>query len=145
MKISEIINYRVVSPYLIEEWMSDDLLSGECEGGILFEMANLKPHITDLPPNIVLWTRPEPEKELPHSDYRIKVYKDHKHSATYLVGSDPKIVLNCNVSKKYKLDSYEKNQIEKFIKLFYPLIISFIDEKLSVDDLEVQIQKINRG
>jgi hypothetical protein len=144
MKINDLLGNRIVRSYLKEDWMSDDLLNITYEDNILFEMANLKSDITDLPPNIQLCTRPETNHDLPHSEYRIKVYKDHKHTVTYLVGSNPIITLQCKVSKKFRLDAYEKKEIEKFIKAFYPLIITFIDGKLSVDDLELEIQKVNR-
>jgi hypothetical protein len=144
MKISEIIQYPVVTGALLEDWMSEDLVSIVKEGGIILEMANLRPNITDLPANILLWTKPQPD-ELPHNKYRIKVTKDHKHVATYLISSEPRIVETLFRGKKYQLDSYEKGEIKKFIKAFYPLLLSFVDNKLNEVELEYEIQKRNKG
>lgn len=144
MKISEIIPYQVINKALLEDWMSSDLKGIVKEGGIILEMANLRPDITDLPANIILWTKPQPE-ELPHNKYRIKVTKDHKHVNTYLISSNPKIVETFFKGKKYQLDEYEKREIEKFIKMFYPLLISFVDNKMNDTELEYEIQKLNKG
>jgi hypothetical protein len=142
MKAHELEDSRIIKSALLENWMSDDLLKIIKDGGILFEMANLKSKITDLPANIILWTRAQPD-ELPHTKYRLKITKDHKHPVTYSVAKEPEVLERYNVGKKYSLDSYEESQIIKFIKQFYPLIISYVDAKISADDLEYQIQKIN--
>lgn len=144
MKISEIISYRVINKALLEDWMSSDLKGIVKEGGIILDMANLIPDITDLPANIILWTKTQPQ-DLPHNKYRIKVTKDHKHVVTYSLSSDPKVVETYFKGKKYKLDEYEKREIEKFIKMFYPLLISFVDNKMSDTELEYEIQKLNKG
>jgi hypothetical protein len=141
MKLTEILYHRVTSSYAEQHWLDDDLLESIQSGGIMFEMANLRSSITDLPPNIILWTRPEPDKNLEHNEYRIKVYKDNKHSATYLVSRNSRPALFCKVSKKYQLSTYERSEIKKFVNEFAGLLISYIDGKISVDELETEIQK----
>jgi hypothetical protein len=141
MKISELID-RVTRPAILEDWMSADLVTIVEDGGTLIEMTNLKSRITDLPANIVLWTRPQPA-QLPHNKYRIKVTKDHMHVATYLISSTPALI-GIYASKKYALDSYEDEQVQKFIRTFASLLISYVDAKITDDELEFQIQKINK-
>lgn len=143
MKINEVATDRIIKNSILEEWMSDDLSKIVQSGGIILEMANLKAKITDLPANIILWTRPQPN-ELPHNKYRIKVTKDHKHTVSFSASSQPKIVEKYNVGKKYNLDAYEYNEIIKFIQQFYSLLISYIDGKIDADSLEYEIQKINK-
>jgi hypothetical protein len=143
MKINEVPSDRVIKSAILEEWMSDDLSEIVKSGGVIFEMANLKAKITDLPANIVLWTRPQPN-ELPHNKYRIKVTKDHKHPISYSISSQPEIVEKYNVGKKYNLDAYEHKEIVRFIQQFYPLLISYVDAKITDDELEYEIQKINK-
>jgi hypothetical protein len=143
MKMNDLYQDRIIKNSTFEEWMSDDLSLIVKEGGIILEMANLKAKITDLPANIILWTRPQPN-ELPHNKYRLKVIKDHKHPVSYSVSNNPDIVEKYTVLKKYKLDSYEEKQIIKFIQKFYPLLISYIDDKIDADELEFQIQKLTR-
>ena len=140
MKTSELIDDRVVTKNFLADWMSGDLCSIADDGGILIVMANLRSRITDLPANIILWTRPD--EELSHTEYRLKVTKDHIHSLSYSIGSEPKIVDRPRTSKKYQLDAYEKTEIVKFIKKFYSLIVSYVDGKITADDLEIEIQKI---
>jgi hypothetical protein len=144
MKINEIELRRVTRKSVFENWMSDDLVKIVEDGGIIFEMSHLKSNITDLPPNIILWTRPQPN-ELPHNKYRLKVTKDHKHSVSYSISNNPIEVEKYNVGKKYNLDGYEKKEIVKFIHQFYPLLISYVDAKIDADELEYEIQKINKG
>jgi hypothetical protein len=144
MRVKEILNEMIVRPMILENWMSDDLVLLAENGGAIFEMANLRSGITDLPANIILWTRPQPN-ELPHTKYRMKVTKDHKHCVTFSISSEPTVLETPRVSKKYKLDNYEKREIERFIRDFSSLLISYIDAKIDVDELEYQIQKINKG
>lgn len=143
MKISELSTNSVARTAVVESWMSSDLKKITACSGVIFEMSNLKANITDLPANIVLWTRPQP-LELPHDKYRIKVTKDHKHTATYSVSSSADIIQQYRVDKRYRLDAYEEKEIKRFIIQFYPLLISYIDAKLNDTELEYEIQKINK-
>lgn len=110
------------------------------ELNVLEEMANLISNYTGLPHNIVIWTRPQPER-LPHNKYRLKVYKNRAHVATYTIGSVPKIVFSVKKRKYYELDSDERKEIQQFIEKNYPILISFIDEKISEQQLIEYLSK----
>jgi hypothetical protein len=104
------------------------------------EMANFLADVTDLPANIVLWTRTQPE-ELPHNKYRIKVFKDRIHCATYTIGEAPRSVWVTGDAKQ-RLDSYEEQEAMKVISVYSPLFIQYVDGKINADDAKHEIKKI---
>ena len=106
----------------------------------IMEMANFLADVTSLPANIVLWTKPQPA-ELPHNKYRMKVYKDRIHVATFMIGQQPKIVWQIG-RNKFRLDPYELNEAEQVIGKFSSLFIQYIDNKLTADQVKQEIKKL---
>jgi hypothetical protein len=104
------------------------------------EMANFLSDVTDLPANIVLWTKPQP-LELPHNKYRIKVFKDRIHVATYSIGQEPKLLWDTN-RNKFKLDSEEEVEVKQVIANYSSLFIQYVDGKLSSDEIKQEIKHI---
>lgn len=103
------------------------------------EMGNLIADLTEIPGNIILWTQPQPG-ELPHNKYRVKVYKDHGHVATYSIGQTPELLEEFN---KYRLAGSEKKEIIKFISKFSSLLISYVDAVITLNQLKFQVKKKN--
>lgn len=110
------------------------------EDQFVTEMGNFLSDVTDLPANIVLWTKPQPEA-LPHDKYRMKVFKDRIHVATYSIGETPKLLWN-NSRKKYSLDSYESDEAVKVISNFSSLFIQLVDGKITDKETKYEIKKI---
>lgn len=108
------------------------------EDRFITEMGNLIADVTGIPGNIMLWTRTQPN-ELPHTKYRMKVFKNRIHVATYSIGNNPSIVAKYT---RNALDSYEDTEIKKFIKEFRSLLISYVDGKIAIDDLKREIKKL---
>ena len=108
------------------------------EDTFITEMGNLIADVTGIPGNITLWTRTQPD-ELPHTKYRMKVFKNRIHVATYSIGNNPATITKY---VKNALDTYESTEIKKFIKEFKSLLISYVDGKISVDDMKTEIKKI---
>ena len=108
------------------------------EDTFITEMGNLIADVTGIPGNITLWTRTQPD-ELPHTKYRMKVFKNRIHVATYSIGNNPAIIAKY---VKNALDTYESTEIKKFIKEFKSLLISYVDGKISIDDMKTEIKKI---
>jgi hypothetical protein len=109
------------------------------EDSFITEMANFLADITDLPANIVLWAKTQPD-ELPHVKYRMKVYKNRIHVATYSIGADP--ILRWKIGlRKARLDGYETSEARKVISEFASLFIQLIDGKLSTDQVKQEIKK----
>lgn len=104
------------------------------------EMANFLADITDLPANIVLWTKPQPN-ELPHNKYRIKVFKDRVHCATFSIGQTPQMLWKIT-NKKYRLNQYETEEVIKVISRFSSLFVSYVDSKLSTEEVKYEMKKI---
>ena len=128
MKIKEIIN-TVVGLRMLNE--SDVFVMG---------MANFLSDVTDLPANLVLWTKPQPN-ELPHNKYRIKVFKDRIHCATFSIGQQPHLLWEIT-NKQYRLDQYETGEVQTVINNFSSLFIQYIDSKLSTDLLKQEMKKV---
>ena len=104
----------------------------------LYEMSNFGPRITGLPPSITLWVRTE-TKQLPHSNYRVKVEKHNQYAAIFSVGQNPSLLKQSN---KNKLTANEISDIADFIENYSSLIISHIDGKLDSGELALEILKI---
>lgn len=111
------------------------------EDSFVTEMANFLADLTELPANIVLWTRPQPE-ELPHTKYRIKIFKDRIHCATYSIGEAPAILWQ-HSKKRLRLDDYEANEVAKVIGRYSSLFIQYVDERLTAPELKTEIAKRN--
>lgn len=110
------------------------------EDQFVTEMGNFLADVTDLPANIVLWTKTQPE-ELPHNKYRMKVFKDRVHVATFAISENPKLI--CQLGrKKYALSAYETNEVIKVIATFSPLFIQLVDGKITNNNLKYEIKKI---
>ena len=124
MKISEITNMLVEDQFVVE-------------------MANFIADVTDLPANIVLWCKTQPE-ELPHTKYRMKVFKDRIHAATLSIEKSPKILWE-TTKKKLQLDSYELSETNSVIEQFTSLFIQYIDGTMTSDDVKIQIKKIKNS
>jgi hypothetical protein len=124
MKISEITNMLVEDQFVVE-------------------MANFIADVTDLPANIVLWCKTQPE-ELPHTKYRMKVFKDRIHVATLSIEKSPKILWE-TTKKKSQLDSYELSEANSVIEQFTSLFIQYIDGTMNSDDVKIQIKKIKNS
>lgn len=110
------------------------------EDNFIVEMANFLADVTELPANIVLWTKPQPTA-LPHDKYRIKVYKDRIHSATFSIGQQPQILWEV-IKNKLKLDADETYEVEQVISEFASLFISYVDGKLTERQVKEEIKKI---
>ena len=107
----------------------------------IVEMANFLADVTELPANIVLWTRPQPAA-LPHDKYRIKVYKDRIHVATFLIAQTPLLMWKIN-AKKLQLDDYETKQTVDVIGKFSSLFIQYVDATMTAVDVKCQIKKLH--
>lgn len=110
------------------------------EDHFVTEMGNFLADVTNLPANIVLWTKPQPEG-LPHNKYRMKIYKDRIHVATLSIAEIPQLLWKTG-RKKYALDSYEYNEAAKVIGKFSSLFIQLVDDKITDSDVKYQIKKI---
>lgn len=105
------------------------------------EMANFLADVTELPANIVLWTKDQPD-ELPHTKYRMKVYKDRVHSTTFSIGQVPEKKWEVG-NKKYRLDSNEEREVTDVISRFSSLFIQYVDGKMSANDVKYEIKRLN--
>lgn len=105
----------------------------------VMEMANFLADVTDLPANIVLWTRTQPD-ELPHDKYRVKVFKNRIHCCTFSISIKPVKVWETSTSK-LKLDSYEYSESVEVISSYASLFIQYVDGKITADDLKYEIKK----
>lgn len=104
------------------------------------EMANFLADVTDLPANIVLWTKPQPDM-LPHDKYRMKVFKNRIHVSTYSIGVMPKLVWNTS-RKKYALTASEQNEVVEVISKYFPIFIQLVDSKLTTDEVKYEIKRM---
>ena len=104
------------------------------------EMANFLSDVTELPANIVLWTKPQPN-ELPHNKYRIKVFKDRIHIATYSISQNPKLLWNTN-RNKFSLDNTESNEVVRILSNYSSLFIQYVDGVLTSDEIKQEIKRI---
>lgn len=104
------------------------------------EMANFLSDVTDLPANIVLWTKPQPNS-LPHDKYRIKIFKDRIHVATYSISQHPKLLWNTSRSK-FRLDSNEGKEVISVVAGYSSLFIQYVDNVLSSDEIKQEIKRI---
>lgn len=104
------------------------------------EMANFLSDVTELPANIVLWTKTQPD-ELPHNKYRIKVFKDRIHVATYSISQNPKLLWNTNRSK-FSLDNTESNEVVRILSNYSSLFIQYVDGVLTSDEIKQEIKRI---
>jgi hypothetical protein len=110
------------------------------EDHFIYEMGNFLADITNLPANITLWTKPQPEA-LPHDKYRMKVFKDRIHVATYSISKEPTVLWETS-RKKYQLDSYEENEAIKVISDFSSLFIQLVDARITDRDMKYEIKRI---
>jgi hypothetical protein len=110
------------------------------EDHFVTEMGNFLADVTSLPANIVLWTKPQPN-ELPHTKYRMKVFKDRVHVATYSISENPTLLWKTG-RKKYALDAYESYESTKVISKFSSLFIQLVDNKITDSDVKYEIKKI---
>ena len=110
------------------------------EDHFVTEMGNFLADVTNLPANIVLWTKTQPEA-LPHTKYRMKVYKDRIHVATFTIGKNPELVWQIG-RKKYMLDAYESKEAAKVISDFASLFIQLVDDKITDSGVKNEIKKI---
>lgn len=122
---------------IIESYMGIKTLE---EDSFVVEMGNFLADVTDLPANIVLWTKTQPEA-LPHDKYRMKVYKDRVHVATYTISESPQLVWGTG-RKKYSLDTYEAREAEKVIEKFSSLFIQLVDGKINDSGVKYEIKRI---
>lgn len=122
---------------LIEEYFGIMTLQ---EDHFVTEMGNFLADVTDLPGNIVLWTKPQPE-ELPHDKYRMKVYKDRIHVATFTIAQTPQLLWKTG-RKKYALNTFESNEAVNVISKFSSLFIQLVDNKITDDTVKHEIKKI---
>ena len=106
----------------------------------VIEMANFLSDVTELPANIVLWTKPQPE-DLPHNKYRIKVFKDRIHVATYSIGQQPKLLWRTN-RNKFSLNKDEDTEVINVISKYSSLFVQYVDSKLSSDEIKQEIKRI---
>jgi len=123
---------------LIKEDDSNDISPLLIEDEFISEMGNLIADFTEIPGNITLWTRPQPD-ELPHNKYRIKVFKDRAHICTFTIGKNPKLVET--FPRLGKLDSFEEIETKKFISDFSSLLIQYVDDKITLSKLKVDVQR----
>ena len=110
------------------------------EDHFVTEMGNFLADVTNLPANIVLWTKPQPD-ELPHNKYRMKVYKDRVHVATFSIAESPQLLWKTG-RKKYALDAYESDEATKVIGKFSSLFIQLVDNKITDNEVKYEIKKI---
>jgi len=106
----------------------------------LYEMSDFTPEVTGLPINIILWARAD-STEYGHSRYRIKVNKNKKFSAIYLISQKPDRVLRTKRVKD-RLSNSEEEEIQDFIKKYASLFISLIDAKITSNEVNNEILKI---
>lgn len=111
-----------------------------CEDRFVTEMGNFLADVTNLPANIVLWTKPQPE-ELPHNKYRMKIFKDRIHAATFSIAETPSLIWKTG-RKKYALDAYETTEVKSVLSKFSSLFIQLVDNKITSDDVKYEIKKI---
>jgi hypothetical protein len=104
------------------------------------EMANFLADVTDLPGNILLWTKPQPAA-LPHDKYRMKIYKDRIHVATISISKHPQLHWQIN-RNKLKLDAYELDEASKVISNYSSLFIQYVDDTLTSDEVKQEIKKL---
>ena len=109
------------------------------EDAFVCEMANFLADVTELPANIVLWTYTQPN-ELPHTKYRMKVFKNRVHSATYSIGSGPRLMWQIN-RLKFQLNSFESREVIRTISEFSSLFIQYVDEILDATSVKQEIKK----
>lgn len=105
----------------------------------IVEMANFLADITDIPGNVVLWTRTQPE-ELPHNKYRMKIFKDKIHVAMFSIGENPQLLWRIH-RKKYFLEPYELEQVKKTISKYSSLFIQYVDNILTTDEVKQEIKR----
>jgi hypothetical protein len=110
------------------------------EDHFVTEMGNFLSDVTNLPANIVLWTKPQPEG-LPHDKYRMKIYKDRIHVATYSISKNPELIWKIR-RKKYALDAYESKESINVISKFSSLFIQLVDDKITDNDVKYEIKLI---
>lgn len=110
------------------------------EDHFVMEMGNFLADVTNLPANIVLWTKTQPE-ELPHNKYRMKIYKDRIHVATFSISTTPQLIWKTG-RKKYSLDQYETSEVIKVVGNFSSLFIQLVDNKITDRDVKYEIKKI---
>ncbi len=110
------------------------------EDQFVVEMGNFLSDVTDLPANIVLWTKPQPEA-LPHEKYRMKVFKDRIHVATYSIGAAPTLIWQTG-RKKFSLDTSEAREAATVIGNFSSLFIQLVDGKITDRDVKYEIKRI---
>ena len=95
-------------------------------------MADFIANITELPANIVLQ---------PGGDYRLLIFKDRIHVATYTIGKEPELVWEIN-KRNLRLDNYESSESVKVISQFSTIFIQHIDGKLTGDEAKFEIKKL---
>ncbi|CAB4129905.1 hypothetical protein UFOVP116_172 [uncultured Caudovirales phage] len=110
------------------------------EDQFVTEMGNFLADVTHLPANIVLWTKTQP-KELPHNKYRMKVFKDRAHVATFSISENPKLIWQLG-RKKYSLDVYEETESKNIIAEFSSLFIQLVDGKIDTATIKYEIKKM---
>ena len=127
MKLTEIIksNFGVMT---LDE--SDEFI---------LEMANFLADVTELPANIILWTKTQPLMP-PHTKYRMKIFKDRVHSSTFMIGQLPKMVWQVN-NKKFRLSGGEITEVQKVISDFSSLFIQYVDGKMLPNQVKFEIKK----
>lgn len=127
MKIKEIIQAAFSPRILLED-------------KFIIEMANFIADTTDLPANIVLWCKTQPEG-LPHTKFRMKVFKDRRHVATFSIGQHP--IQYWEISnKKFRLNSDETYETISVISKYATLFIQYIDGTLTTDQTKEEMKKI---
>jgi len=145
--LSAIKHLHHVPGAYIDYWVADnDLFEHTCnstsrfliEDDFVTEMGNLIADFTEIPGNITLWTRPQPEG-LPHNKYRMKVFKNREHIITYSIGKNPKILES--FPRLGSLDGDERKETEKFISDFSSLLIQYVDNIITLPELKVEIQR----
>ena len=102
----------------------------------LFEMSWFRSRTTGLPTNIEVWARTETE-EYGHSRHQVKIKKDNKWAAIFLVSQNPRMVKNINDS----LLPSEIGQIESFIRTHKSALINLIDNKIDSTECGMAIMK----
>lgn len=102
----------------------------------LYEMSNFGTRTTGLPSGIDIWTRTEPTSH-GHSVYRVKVTKDNKWAAIFLVSTTPKMIKNINDS----LQDSEISQIQNFIATHKSALINLTDGRIDSGECGMAIMK----
>lgn len=141
--LSAIKHLRHVPGTHVDFWVAaNDLSEHTCNSSSSFlvedefvtEMGNLISDFTEIPGNITLWTRPQPEG-LP----RVKVYKNRDHVVTYSIGKTPEIVEK--FPQLGSLERDEERETRKFISDFSSLLIQYVDGIITLPELKVEIQR----